>query len=69
MMDDMFQLVLDPVYQPKTTPDNNKTMNGYELIYSDCNISAKASTFLGYVNQRRPFDVGLYPSKLHDQSF
>ena len=50
MMDDMFQLVLDPVYQPKTIPDNNKSMNGYELIYSDCNISAKASSFLGYVN-------------------
>lgn len=50
MMDDMFQLVLDPMYPPKTIPENNRSMNGYELIYSDCNISAKANTFLGYVN-------------------
>lgn len=77
MIDDMFQLVLDPMYSPMTVPESkllfwlhlnidNKQPNGFELIYSDCNISAKANTFLGYVNLRRPYGTPLYPNKAYE---
>jgi len=43
-------------------------LNGYELIYSDCNTSSKVNSYIGYVNQRRPFGMSLYPAKGVDES-
>ena len=56
MMEDLIQLVVDPVFKPQKAPDTSK--NGFELIYREENVW-KGTT---YLNQRRPFSIDLcYP--------
>jgi len=50
MLDDLFKLVLDPVFQPEKA-DSALTGNKFELLYSQS----------AGVNKRRKLDEGLYP--------
>ena len=56
MMNDMFKIVVDPIYAPKIVPHPNRE-NEFELIYKDLN------DHLGpWFNSRRPFTLDLcYP--------
>jgi hypothetical protein len=54
MLDDMFSIVLDPVFPPKIPQNTRK--NRYEMIYSD-----KWAKCANPVNQRNSFKHSLYP--------
>jgi hypothetical protein len=55
MMDDMFRLVIDPILEPRLTPDKERE-NGFDLIFRSDSEYGPA------VNKRRPFALDLcYP--------
>lgn len=57
MIDDMFQIVLDPCFKPKNKTEHQKTTNDFELIYSE----EKEGVM---INHRRPYSFDLvYPIK------
>lgn len=66
MMDDLLDIVLDPIYPPMNKPESNcknanhidlKRPNDFELLYCECNSSYSPNP----INLRRPFSVSLYP--------
>lgn len=56
MMDDLLDLVLDPVYPPASVSEgrSQNRPNDFELIHNEANVKDA-------VRQRRPFTVSLYP--------
>ena len=56
MQDDMFKIVLDPVFPAKTTQDS--TENGFELLYCEHGSDYSPEP----VNKRQPFTTELYPN-------
>ena len=73
MMDDLLSIVVDPIYPPKGTPISKvpwpnlfpdcQSKNEFELIYSDGVQASKTAKIVGYVNQRRPYSLSVYPVK------
>jgi hypothetical protein len=56
MMEDLVQIVVDPVNKPENTPTRNE--NKFELIYREKNLVSSVKP----INHRRPFDIDLcYP--------
>ena len=54
MIEDLFQIVLDPIIKSKKLSDRK---NKFELLYSEKNIYGKGIK----INKRRPFKTLLYP--------
>ena len=63
MLDNMFEIVLDPIFPPAETftPPQNK---GFELIYSEQGRSSNEKS----VNKRSPFSSPIYPIKALEPS-
>ena len=57
MQDDMFKIVLDPIYAPKETTDYGDEGNGFELLYCEHGSDYSDEP----VNKRQPFTTEIYP--------